>query len=139
MISVVLPKLTDRQQAIEDALRRIRRMLEAMPLAKSYKVEVSEHKPVRTSQQNKYLWGVIYPAIIEQGKLEGWTNEEVHDYCLGECFGWETVSGLGRTRIRPVKRSSKLTNPEFSDYINFIQHRMAEHGIYVPDADEEFA
>ncbi len=135
----MLPKFTERQAAIERALLSIRRMIEGMPIATTYEVEVRERKPVRTNQQNKYLWGVVYPAILAAGKLEGWTSEEVHDYCLGEHFGWETVEGLGRKRIRPIKRSAKLTTPEFQDFIAFIQQRMAEHGIYVPDPEEEFA
>ncbi len=132
---IVLPKLAPRERVIE----RITRVLNGLDRENAWKIEIEEWRPRRTNAQNRYLFGVIYPAILEGGKLEGWTNEEIHDYCLGECFGWETIEGLGRKRIRPIKRSAHLTTTEFSDYIAFIQRRMAEHGIYVPDPSEEFA
>ncbi len=131
----MLPKLTPR----EGAIQRIAVILGGLPLDKAWRVNIEKHQRVRTTQQNKYLWGVCYPAILAGGQLEGWTAAEVHDYCLGEHFGWETVEGLGRKRIRPIKRSAKLTTPEFQDFIAFIQQRMAEHGIFIPDPDQEFA
>ncbi len=130
----MLPKLTSR----EGAIQRIATILGGLAMEKAWRVTVEAHRPKRSTQQNRYLWGVVYPAILESGNLEGWTAEEVHDYCLGEHFGWETVEGLGRKRIRPIKRSAKLTTPEFQDFIAFIQRRMAEHGIFIPDPDQEF-
>jgi hypothetical protein len=119
----------------EGAIARIARVLGTLSQECAWRVEVVEHKPTRSTQQNKYLWGLVYPTILKAGKLEGWTAEEVHDYCLGECYGWETVVGFGRKRIRPIRRSSKLSKQDFTDYIAFIQQRMAEHGIYIEDAD----
>ncbi len=40
---------------------------------------------------------------------------------------------VGRKKIKPRKRSSRLTTGEFADYVAFIQRRCAEHGIYIPD------
>jgi hypothetical protein len=54
---------------------------------------------------------------------------------LGECFGWETVEGFGRKRLKPLKRSAKLTTLEFSDFVAFIQRKAAEFGVYVPDPE----
>jgi hypothetical protein len=128
----LLPKLSGRGDAID----RIIRALVALPLEIPWALEVKEHKPVRSGQQNRYLFGVVYPTILAAGKLEGWTKDEIHDYCLGEHFGWETVEGFGRKRIRPLKRSARLNKREFTDFVAFIQQRMAEHGIYVPDAEQ---
>ena len=44
-----------------------------------------------------------------------------------------------RKRMRPIRRSSKLSKTEFAGFIAFIQQRMAEHGIYVPDPEQEMA
>lgn len=128
---LILPKL-----ARGDVINRIGIILRALTPETAWRVTIDEWKPVRSTQQNKYLWGVVYPSILAAGQLEGWTAEEVHDYCLGECYGWETVEGLGRKRIRPIKRSAKLSKMEFVDFVAFIQQRMAEHGIFVPDADD---
>jgi hypothetical protein len=110
------------------------RFLSALALDKPWRVEVSEYRPRRSDEQNRYLWGGVYRTICEH--LEGWETADVHEYCLGECYGWETIEGLGRKRLRPVRRSSKLNKQEFSDYIAFIQRRMAEHGIYIPDPEQ---
>lgn len=134
MTQYLLPKLIRRDGAIE----RIARVLGTLSQECAWLVEVKEHKPLRSTQQNRYLFGCVYPEILKQGKLEGWTADEVHDYCLGEHFGWETVTGFGRKRMRPIRRSSKLDKQEFTDFIAFIQQRMSEHGIYVPDADPDY-
>ena len=117
------------------ALERVGRVLSTLPLAR-YRVTVEEAKPKRSDPQNRYLWGVVYPAILSAGKLEGWSANDLHEYLLGEHFGWELVEGFGRKRQRPIRRSSKLSKIEFVDYVSFIQQRMSEHGIYVPDPNE---
>lgn len=124
---------TDGRQVIADRLWTV---ICALPIDKRFKLELTEHKPQRSDPQNRYLWGVVYPSILAAGKLDGWEAKDIHEYLLGEHFGWETVEVFGRKRQRPIRRSSKLNKQEFSDFVAFIQQRMAEHGIYVPDANE---
>lgn len=113
------------------------KFLQSLPLDKAYRVTVALYAARRSDEQNRYLWGVVYKTICDS--LEGWTAQDVHDYCLGEHFGWETLEGFGKKKIRPLRRSSKLTKIEFMDYVAFIQQRMAEHGIYIPDPNEQVA
>ncbi len=98
------------------------------------KVTVAQALPRRSDQQNRYLFGVVYPAILKH--LEGWDKEDVHDFCLGSWSGWERLEGLGRVRLRPLRRSSKLSKLEFVDFLSHIQRTMAEKGIYIPDPGE---
>jgi hypothetical protein len=116
-------------------VERVGRVLLALPLAR-YRVEITEAKPTRSNPQNRYLWGVVYPTILEAGHLDRWTKDDLHDYLLGEHFGWELVEGFGSKRKRPIRTSSKLNKQEFTDYVAFVQQRMSEHGIYVPDPNE---
>ena len=129
MQQVLLPK----GMAREGVIGRITRLLASLPLDKAWRVEIAEHKARRSDQQNRYLWGVVYPTIAKS--LAGWDADDIHQYFLGEWAGWETLDGLGKKRLRPVRRSSRLSKQEFSDYVGFIQRRAAEHGIFVPDAD----
>jgi hypothetical protein len=122
-------------EARQSAVERLGRVLMALPMAR-YRVTIEEAKATRSGNQNRFLWGVVYPAILGAGKLEGWDSEDVHEYLLGEWSGWETLEGFDKKRLRPIRRSSKLNKREFVDYIEFIQKRMAEHGIYVPDPNE---
>lgn len=130
--SFYIPASEDRQ-VIAD---RIWMTIQKLP-PKRWKVEISEAKSIRSEQQNRYLWGVVYPTILEAGKLEGWAADDLHEYLLGEHFGWEVVTGFGKKRMRPIRRSSRLGKLEFMDYVAFIQQRMSEHGIYVPDPNEQ--
>ena len=91
----------------------------------------------RSTEQNAYLWGCCYETILEHGlKEQGWTNEDLHIYLLGEHFGWETIEGFGRRRQRPIKTSSGLNKAEFADYIDFIHRKAAEMGVYIPSPEE---
>lgn len=117
-------------------IAKIGAFLAKLPAGKSWAVEVSLHKTKRSLSQNAYLWGVAYKTILAADALQGWTAEDLHDYFLGEHFGWERIKGFGIRRVRPIRRSRKLSTLEFMDFVAFIQQRMAEHGLYVPDPNE---
>jgi hypothetical protein len=127
----ILPRVLPRDIAICNIVEH----LEDLSIEQGWRVEIVEHKARRSDQQNRYLWGVVYPAIM--ARLDGWEADDVHEYCLGEWSGWETVVGLGKKRLRPIRRSSKLSKLEFMEYVEFIQRRMAEHGIDIPDPDPD--
>ena len=109
--------------------------IQSLPCDKAWRVVVEPYKSTRSQSQNRYLWGVVYPAVLKGGHLDGWESEDLHEFYLGECFGWETLEGMGRKRVKPLKRSSKLSKTEFSDYVAFIQRKAAEMGIFVPDPE----
>jgi len=117
----------------------VARMVANLDPLKTWAVEVTEWRRPRTNQQNKFLWGVVYPAIIEGGgeALRGWTRDDLHDYFLGECFGWETLEGFGKKRLRPLRRSSALNKQEFSDYLLFLETKCMDMGIVIPEPSYE--
>ena len=131
----IFPKGTTPQQFTAAAAL----MVQGLSSDRAWCVEVSEWKKPRTNQQNSFLWGVCYPAILEGGgeALAGWTREDIHEYMLGECFGWETLEGFGRKRLRPLKRSSTLNKQEFTDYLMFIEAKCADMGIVIPQPQGE--
>jgi hypothetical protein len=87
-------------------------------------------KSRRTTDQNALLWA-LYEDILEQGGeiLGGWTKDDLHEYCLGEHFGWERREAFGAVRQVPRRRSSRLSKTDFSNFVEFIVRRMTEHGI----------
>lgn len=109
----------------------LHRFLDRLPADKSWRVEVKRESARRSDAQNRYLWGVAYAQLA---KATGQPAEDWHEYFLGE--HWETVEMLGRRKLRPVRRSSRLTKSEFAQHVEFIQARAAEHGIYIPDPNE---
>ncbi len=102
---------------------------------KSWKVTLEEFKPRRSDSQNAFLWGVVYPSILEGGgeALAGWQKDDLHEFMLGEHFGWETLTLGGKTVHKPVRRSSRLSKQDFSDYLEFLSRRAAELGIVIPE------
>lgn len=87
-------------------------------------------KSKRSNDQNALLWALYSDAMKQGGEtLGGWTTADIHELMLGEYFGWEVHEALGRKRQKPVKRSSRLTKMEFSDFVAFVVQRFAEHGI----------
>ena len=125
-MSKVYVKKEEDKRLVLDALRAVK---------PPYTIDIKEGGS-RSLEQNRYLWGVCYETILNQGlKDEGWTNQDLHTYLLGEHFGWETIEGFGKKRIKPVHRSSTLSKMEFVDYIAFIQQKAAEMGIVIPDPE----
>jgi hypothetical protein len=124
-----LPKGLPRDKQLE----RVGAVLRALPVDKAWRIDVIEQKRTRSDPQNRYLWGVVYPTILSAPGLDGWDANDVHEYLLGEHFGWELIEVFGKKRQRPIRRSAKLSVSEFMAYIEFIQRKMAEHGIFIPD------
>lgn len=110
-------------------LDHLRARLSKLP-ARKWAISVEPYVKRRSADQNALLWK-LYTEVLEHGgeTLRGWSKEDIHEYCLGECFGWERLEGFGRARLKPKHRSSKLNVQEFADYLEFICRRMAEHGI----------
>ena len=111
----------------------LHRFLDRLPADKSWRVEVKRESKRRSDQANRYIWGVCYPALCKH--LPGWDAEDVHEYMLGEYFGWERAELLGRVKLRPIRRSSKLDKTEFAGFVDFIIRKAAEHGVHIPEPD----
>ena len=113
----------------------ISNMVSRLDPAQSWQITVEAFKPKRSDQQNAFLWGVVYPSILEGGgeALRGWTTADLHEYFLIEAWGSEVIEGFGRKRHKPLRRSSKLTKQEFSDYLSIIEAKCAELGIHIPE------
>lgn len=109
--------------------------LAALPRDRAWRVKVEPWKRTRSHAQNAYLWGVCYRALLEH--LPGWDASDVHEYMLGEWAGWEVIEGFGRKRMKPIRRSSRLSTVEFADYVGFIQRKAAELGVFIPDPNAE--
>jgi hypothetical protein len=127
----IFPRNT-RKEAIAQAVAVLVRDIDE---SKAWQVTVEEFKKPRTNQQNAYLWGVVYPAILEAGgeMLRGWLADDLHEYFLGEIYGWETLEGMGRKRLRPLKRTSRMTRSEFMNYLEEVSQRCANMGIVIPE------
>ena len=122
---------------VEQVLKAVEVMYHSLP-QKPFAVTVEVWKKPRTNQQNAFLWGVAYPAILEGGgeALKGWSRDDIHEYMTGEFGGWEVLEGFGRKRMRPVLRSSRMTKEQFSEYLDWLGAKCADMGIVIPEPYE---
>ena len=99
----------------------------------------------RTSQQNRYLFGVCYPPIAE---AMGYTVEDIHEYMLGRHFGWVDVK-VPKTPRNPEGLESKpfrttttdetgkrnlLPKPEFAKFVDTVHRIAAGAGVFIAEA-----
>jgi hypothetical protein len=118
------------REAVADRLRAF--LLAALP-GKELRVEVCEHRKRRSDDQNRALWGLAYKILHD---ATGNDPEDLHEFFLGEHFGWEVIDVMGQKRRVPIRRSSKLSRVEFAEFFDFIQRRSAETvGVFIPDPD----
>lgn len=118
------------REAIADRLRAF--LLTALP-GKELRVEICEHRKRRSDEQNRALWGLAYKILHD---ATGNDPEDLHEFFLGEHFGWEVIDVMGQKRRVPIRRSSKLSRVEFAEFFDFIQRRSAETvGVFIPDPD----
>jgi hypothetical protein len=96
-------------------------------------------KSRRSNDQNALLWS-LYEDILKLGgePLAGFTKDELHEFFLIDYFGSETKELFGRKKLRPLKRSSRLTKMEFSDFVEHIVRKMAEQGIVLKLPGEQW-
>lgn len=149
----VPPKLVPRQWLIPKGLSRdrvadqVQTFVAALDHDKAWRVTVEEHKATRSSQQNRYLWGVCYKAISD---AVGYELEEVAEYCNGLAWGWKdkrvpktprNPEGIESVPMRTTTtdadgKRAVLSKQEFGDYVALVQRFAASKGIHIPDPDE---
>jgi len=96
----------------------------------------------RSNPQNAYLWGVVYPILL-QGLNEVGYNEildidEVHDFCKTRFLKKEVVNEYTGEIIQTIGSTKKLTTLEFSEYLDRIKQFADEYlHYYIPEPNEE--
>ena len=64
----------------DDIIKALATMVAAIDTSKAWCISVEPWKRKRSDAQNRFLWGVVYPMILEQGgeTLGGWTRDDLH-------------------------------------------------------------
>lgn len=94
----------------------------------------------RSNQANRYLWGVVYPAISE---YTGQDKEDIHDEMCAR-FTTETVSYVNPKtgeliETEVTRRTSGMTVTRFHRFVEDVRLFAAEFfGVTVPDPSEDY-
>lgn len=87
-------------------------------------------KSRRSLDQNSLIHALFDDTIKRGGEaLGGWSRDDIKEWALGEYWGWDECKAFGRTRLKPKKRSSRMTKGEATAFIEWFVRKMAEHGI----------
>lgn len=104
-----------------------------------YNVIITRYRKPRTGQQNKYLWGVVYPLLLK-GLIEvGYTfaiNEEVHEFCKS-VFNQRTVNKHTGELIDIPDSTREMDTVVFSTYIQVIREWASEY-LYLEIPDPKY-
>lgn len=118
--------------------RRISTAIRLME-GKRLRVILAEVKRTRSNNQNAYMWGVVYPPIVQMFREAG-NNvdaEDVHSYLK------EHVGKLKQVLVSPdgevftaVGSTAKLSTQEFEVYLEKVRAWAAEMGCEIPLPNE---
>lgn len=105
-----------------------------------YKVTVRKLQNNRSNQQNRWLWGQIYPRML-QGFLDaGWDDfaneEEVHQYCKIQFAGKDIVNRNTGEVVTIPGRTSKMDVVEFALYCEQLRIFAYDYlNVTIPEPD----
>ncbi len=90
--------------------------------------EIIPLKKDRTSQQNRYLWWVVYKTLAD---ITWYDPEYIHQQ-LGQLFlvDYETYKNPY------IRSTASLNRQEFTEYVDKIILRASEYGVHIPTAEE---
>ena len=105
-------------------------------------------KPVRTVQQNRFLWGFVYRPVvdwlIDTGQEPDANKDSLHAFCLTEFEGGQFITKTLFGREYTVLEGATTTNmsqERFSLYIEKIIKHFSDLGFdwsHLNDADTSF-
>lgn len=105
-----------------------------------YLVQIKKYRNTRTNNQNAYLWGVVYPAVM-QGFIDmGWdeiTNVDmVHEIFKAKFLTTEAVNKHTGELISFPLSTAKMDTQQFTTYVDQITDFAREHlKIEIPTPD----
>ena len=105
--------------------------------SKAWSIEVKPYKKTRSNAQNAYLWGVLFRMLADE---TGHDVQDIHDYLLGERYGWEETVVFGKKKVRPVRTLTgpeKMSRPEQEQFSEWVRSWAAQKlGMLLPLPNE---
>lgn len=115
--------------------------IDRLPDDKSWELTIEQFKRERSDSQNRGLFGVGYPPLMEFCGYQGDADKrELHREFCGAFFGWvDTPTGGSRPARTTTtnERGQRDVVPwdVFCEFYAFVQRKGAELGVFIPDPD----
>ena len=118
-------------------IQNIRARLEFL-IKKGCFVELSEKKPKRSIQQNRYLYHILSYFACQVGESVDYVKRYYYKYhCNKDIFLRTKVDKITNQQTTYLRSSAELDSKEMTDSIErFRNFSMLEAGIYIPSPDE---
>lgn len=124
--------------------RRMRKEILAAFEGKAIEVIIRKKKKHRSTQQNRYYWGVVVELIKnylqEVDPQVIWTPEKVHELLKFKFLRCQKVNpDTAEIEFEYTRSTTDLSTSEFMDLIAQIQQWSAEtFDLYIPDPNEGY-
>lgn len=106
-----------------------------------YIFTVTPNRKTRSNQQNAYLWGIVYPAVLFGLQDAGWEiidEEQVHEYCKQAFAAREVINKDTGEVISLPNSTARMQTAEFNVYVDKIKAFAFEYlNITIPEPNEE--
>ena len=106
-----------------------------------YIFTVTPNRKTRSNQQNAYLWGVVYPAVLLGLKDAGWEithEEQVHEYCKQAFAAREVINKDTGEVLSLPSSTARMQTAEFNVYVDKIKAFALEYlNVTIPEPNEE--
>lgn len=89
----------------------------------NYRVTLAQNREKRSSKQNNWLWGVIYPVVRQALNQHGWEftdDDQVHDFFKDRICRQEVVNRHTGDVISFPDSTSDMDTIQFSTYCQKI-------------------
>ena len=97
---------------------------------KDWEYEIIPFKKDRTSQQNRYLWWVVYKTLSD---YTWYDIEYIHQQ-----LGWLFLVDYETYKKPYIRSTASLNRQEFGEYVDKIVLRASEYWVHIPTAEEYF-
>ena len=105
-----------------------------------YLVEVKKVRKPRSNDQNAWLWGCIYPLLLDAMIDAGWefTNtEQLHEFFKAQMTADEVVNRETGEIVKFPSSTSRMSTVEFSAYCEKLREYAREYlNVEIPDPDK---
>lgn len=103
-----------------------------------YRVEVYQCRNYRSNAQNSWLWGCIYPILLNAMVAEGWenmtTSEDVHEFFKSLLCGKKIVNRTTGEVVTIPNSTARMDTSQFSEYCERLRDYGREYlGVEIPD------
>ena len=106
-----------------------------------YVITITPNRKTRSNQQNAYLWGIVYPAVLFGLQDAGWEiidEEQVHEYCKQAFAAREVINKDTGEVLSLPNSTARMQTAEFNVYVGKIKAFALEYlNITIPEPNEE--